>query len=84
MASSHISQVRWNRAAEYYRTVKPALLRFRKAPERVRVIHRRNYGMPDAPGIALDWLQGCYQRGQPVRTPACCADVLATAELSRI
>jgi hypothetical protein len=63
MASSHISQVWWNRVAGYYRTVNPALLRFRKAPERVRVIHRRHYGMPDAPGIALDWLQGCYQRG---------------------
>lgn len=37
MARSHISQVRWNGAAENYCTVNLALLRFRKAPERVRL-----------------------------------------------
>jgi hypothetical protein len=40
MASSHGSLVRWNRAAEYYGSVNPALLRLRKAPERVCAIHR--------------------------------------------
>lgn len=41
MASSHGGLVRWNRAAEYDRTVNPALLRLRKAPERVCAIHHR-------------------------------------------
>jgi hypothetical protein len=40
MASSHAGQVGWNPAAEYYRKVNPALLRLRKAPDGVRVIHR--------------------------------------------
>jgi len=40
MASSRASQGRWNRAAEYYREVNPALLRLRKAPQRVCAIHR--------------------------------------------
>ena len=41
MVSSHGSQLRWNRAAEDHRTVNPALLRLRKAPERVCAIHHR-------------------------------------------
>jgi len=46
MASGHGSPVRWNRAAEYYRTVNPALLRLRKAPERVCAIHRATMTRP--------------------------------------
>lgn len=41
MASSHGSLVGWNRAAEHYRNVDPALLRLGKAPERVCIIHHR-------------------------------------------
>jgi hypothetical protein len=40
MASRHGSQLRCNRAAEDHRTVNPAPLRLRKAPERICVIHR--------------------------------------------
>jgi hypothetical protein len=50
MASSHTSQVRWNRATEYYRKVNPALLRLRKAPERVRSIHRATMTRPTRQG----------------------------------
>jgi hypothetical protein len=50
MASSHASLVRWNRAAEYYRTVNPALLRLRKAPERVCTIHRATMTRPTRQG----------------------------------
>jgi hypothetical protein len=65
MASSHTSQVRWNRAAEYYRQVNPALLRLRKAPERVCVIHRANMTRParqDSPRL----LPRLLPTGQPV------------------
>jgi hypothetical protein len=47
MASGHGSLVRRNRAAKYYRTVNPALLRLRKAPERVCTIHRATMTRPD-------------------------------------
>ena len=50
MASSHGSLVRWNRAAEYYRKVNPALLRLRKAPERVCVIYRATITRPTRQG----------------------------------
>jgi len=50
MASSHASQVRWNRAAEYYRTVNPALLRLRKAPQRVYAIHHATMTRPTRQG----------------------------------
>ncbi len=70
MASSHGSLVRWNRAAEYYRKVNPALLRLRKAPERACAIHRATMTRPHAPGIALDCCQDCCQRGNRFRTPS--------------
>jgi hypothetical protein len=50
MASSHASQVRWNWAAEYYRTVNLTLLRLRKAPERVCIIHRATMTRPTRQG----------------------------------
>jgi hypothetical protein len=50
MASSHGSLVRWNRAAEYYRKVNPALLRLRKTPERVCAIHRATMTRPTRQG----------------------------------
>jgi hypothetical protein len=50
MASSHASQVRRNRAAEYHRKVNPALLRLRKAPEPVCGIHRATMTHPTRQG----------------------------------
>ncbi len=50
MASSRGSLVRWNRAAKYYRTVNPALLRLRKAPQRVCAIHRATMTRPTRRG----------------------------------
>ena len=50
MASSHGTLVRWNRAAEYYRKVNPALLRLRKAPERACAIHRATMTRPTRQG----------------------------------
>jgi hypothetical protein len=50
MASSHGSLGRWNRAAEYYRKVNPALLRLREAPERVCAIHRATMTCPTRQG----------------------------------
>ena len=50
MASSYGSLVRWNRAAEYYRLVNPALLRLRKAPERVCAMHRVTMTRPARQG----------------------------------
>jgi hypothetical protein len=50
MASSHASLARWNRAAEYYRKVNPALLRLRKALERVCVMHRATMTCPTHQG----------------------------------
>jgi hypothetical protein len=46
MASSHGNLGRWNRAAEYYRKVNPALLRLRDAPERVSAVHRATMTRP--------------------------------------
>jgi hypothetical protein len=50
MASSHASLARWNRAAEYYRKVNPPLLRLRKAPERVCVLHCATMTRPTGQG----------------------------------
>ena len=50
MASSHGSLMRWNRAAEHYRKVNPALLRLRKAPERVYAIHSATMTHPARQG----------------------------------
>jgi hypothetical protein len=50
MASSHGSLVRWNRAAEYYRKMNPALLRLRKAPEGVCAVHRATMTRPTGQG----------------------------------
>lgn len=50
MASGHGSLMRWNRAAEYYRKVNLALLRLRKAPERVCAIHRVTMTRPTRQG----------------------------------
>jgi hypothetical protein len=50
MASSHGSLVRWDRPTEYYRLVDPALLRLRKAPERVCTIHRATMTRPTRQG----------------------------------
>jgi hypothetical protein len=64
MASSHGSLVRWHRAAEYYRTVNPALLPLRKAPERVCAIHRATMTRltrPDSPRL----LPRLLPTGQP-------------------
>jgi hypothetical protein len=50
MASSHGSPARWHRATEYYRKVNPPLLRLRKAPERVYVMHRATMTRPTRQG----------------------------------
>ena len=80
MGSSHASQVGRNRAAQYHRTMNPAPLRLRKAPERVWRLrkappeqvcaHLLTVARPTAPVIARDCCQDCCQRGSRFWTPS--------------
>jgi hypothetical protein len=80
MRSSHASKVGRNRAAQYHRTMNPAPLRLRKAPERVWRLrktppeqvyaHLLTVARPTAPVIARDCCQDCCQRGNRFWTPS--------------
>jgi hypothetical protein len=80
MGSSHASQVGRNRAAQYHRTMNPAPLRLRKAPERVWRLrktppeqvyaHLLTVARPTAPVIARDCCQDRCQRGNRFWTPS--------------
>ena len=77
MASRHSSKLRGDRAAEYHRTVNPALLRLRKLPERVCVIHRATMTRPAHQGQPRLL---AYQRGSVIRMcPAGSADFAGLA-----